>query len=110
MALINSPEPPKWFHSDRNSEYHLKRFETQLLNINISVSLNPWYNSSQESWLGRFKFGFGDFERFNTLPELIEGICSYISYYNNKRVHTKIKMAPVECRIKYCLKFKIIRP
>jgi uncharacterized membrane-anchored protein YhcB (DUF1043 family) len=32
----------------------------------------PWCNGSQESFFGRFKVEFGEFDRFETYAELLE--------------------------------------
>lgn len=103
MALANSDVRPDWFHNDRGSEYRSSQFEQLLisLDIKISISTKPWFNGAEESSFGRFKTEFGDFERFDTLPELFEAICLHLHYYNNFRIHTKIKMSPLEFKINW---------
>lgn len=98
MALATAGTTPEWFHNDRGTEYRSARFEQLLisLNIKISISPKPWYNGAEESSFGRFKIEFGDFERFDTSPKLIEAICLHWHYYNYFRIHTKIKMSPVQ--------------
>ena len=99
-ALRSAGSAPVWFHSDQGSEYDsfsmLELLERNKINISMSPKKSPWRNGSQESFFGRFKIEFGDPERFQTLPKLIEAIYGYISYYNNHRIHSKIRMAPVK--------------
>lgn len=103
MALATAETTPTWFHNDRGSEYRSQKFEDLLtsLNIKISISPRPWFNGCQESFYGRFKTEFGDPERYDSLPELIEAICFYVHYYNNFRIHTRIRMSPIEFKIKW---------
>jgi putative transposase len=91
---------PDWFHSDQGSEYDSDVMLSQLAMHNIQVSMapkaSPWRNGSQESFFGRFKIEFGDPERFDTLARLIEAIYAFIAYYNSERIHTKLRMSPVQ--------------
>lgn len=97
-ALNSTTQPPVWFHSDQGSEYESDAILSKLANSNINVSVtpkgSPWRNGSQESFFGRFKIEFGDPERFDTLPELIETIYAFLAYYNWERIHTRFKMPP----------------
>ena len=67
---------------------------------NISASMSkkssPWENWVQESFYGKFKFELGNLNRFKTLEEAIEALHLQIYYYNNERIHTKLKMSPVQ--------------
>jgi putative transposase len=69
--------------------------ELQGIKISVSKKASPWENGYQESFFGRFKEEFGDFNRFETDGELIEEIYHRVHYYNNDRIHTAIKMPPV---------------
>ena len=73
------------------------------LGVTISVSdkASPWQNGYQESFFGRFKEEFGDINRFETIGELLEAVYQYIHYYNTKRIHTSLKMAPAMFAEKY---------
>lgn len=62
--------------------------------ISASDKAPPWQNGYQESFFGRFKGEFGDINRFETPGELIEELYHNINYYNNKRIHTALKMPP----------------
>jgi len=64
---------------------------------------HPWENGHQESFYGKFKTEFGDFNRFPDLGELVEEIYHQIYYYNNQRIHTSLKMTPAKFRNNYQL-------
>ena len=70
--------------------------EKQGIKISVSDKGSPWQNGYKESFFGRFKDENGDLNRFNSLGELVEEIYSYIYYYNNLRIHTSLKMPPVQ--------------
>ena len=97
-ALEKYGEAPKYLHSDQGSEYTSDVILHRLAALSVLPSLtpksSPWRNGSQESFFGRLKVEFGDFERFQTLPELIEAIYHYIAYYNQQRIHSAIKNKP----------------
>lgn len=89
---------PTYFHSDQGTEF-MARENTSLLEANgiqVSVSnlASPWENGYKESFFGRFKEEFGDFNRFDHVGELIEEIYSKIHYYNYRRRHSAFKVAP----------------
>jgi len=92
---------PKIVHTDQGSEYQSKDYLSMLLKLGIQVSMSkkasPWENAYQESWYDNFKTDLGlEFDRFNDIGELIEAIHQTINYYNNKRIHTKLKMPPAK--------------
>lgn len=95
---------PKVVHTDQGSEYCSKE-NIQFLNslgiqISMSKKASPWENGFQESFYNNFKTDLGlEFDRFETLGELIEGIHQTISYYNTRRIHTSLKMSPLQYRI-----------
>ena len=102
---------PKFFHSDQGNEFMAKICTDYLEScgslISVSDTGSPWQNGYQESFFGRFKDEFGDFNRFNYVGELIAEIYSQIYYYNFKRRHTAFKTSPVEYAVSkysdYCL-------
>lgn len=101
---------PKIIHTDQGSEYNCKEYTTLLEKLGIRVSMSkkgsPWENGYQESWYDNFKTDLGlEFDRFNTLGELIEAIHQTITYYNQTRIHTKLKMSPVQFRHLYNQRF-----
>jgi putative transposase len=89
---------PQIFHCDQGTEFMAKACTDYLAKRGIKVSVSdkgsPWQNGHIESFFGRFKDEFGDFERFETIGELIEEIYSQIRYYNFERRHTAFKLAP----------------
>lgn len=95
---------PKVVHTDQGSEYCSKENIQLLTSLGIQISMSkkasPWENGFQESFYNNFKTDLGlEFDRFETLGELIEGIHQTISYYNTKRIHTSLKMSPLQYRI-----------
>lgn len=105
-ALENNPKP-EIIHSDQGSEYDSQDFVDLVLGRGIRFSMSrkgsPWENGYQESFYGKFKSEFGDFNRFPELGGLIEEIYHQIYYYNNQRIHTSLKMTPVQFRNNYQL-------
>lgn len=89
---------PIYFHSDQGTEFMAKIctdfLEKNKIKVSVSDKASPWQNGYQESFFGRFKEEFGDFNRFNHVGELIEEIYSQINYYNYRRRHTALKVAP----------------
>lgn len=98
QAIMTAGTLPTYFHTDQGKEFMADAvthyLELQGVEISVSKKASPWENGYQESFFGRFKEEFGDINRFNTDGELIEEIYSRISYYNNDRIHTAIKMPP----------------
>lgn len=101
-AIVKHNTRPNYFHSDQGSEYTSEDFISLLtasgVRISNSPKSSPWRNGSQESFFGRFKVEFGDFDRFNTLENLMVGIYQYIFYYNQERIHTRLRCSPSSFR------------
>lgn len=109
-ALLNALEThqkPEIIHSDQGSEYDSVDFINLVKNSDVNFSMSkkgsPWENGYQESWYGKFKTEFGDFNRFETLGELIEEIYRQIYYYNHSRIHTSLKTNPYQFKVNYLL-------
>jgi len=104
-ALSKHGTRPDYFHSDQGSEYTSEDFISLLTTLNIEISnspkSSPWRNGSQESFFGRFKIEFGDFDRFDSLEDLMVGIYQYIWYYNQTRIHTRLRCSPACFRQRY---------
>lgn len=96
---------PVYLHSDQGSEYDAKVYEDYVLSKSIIISMShknsPWENPFQELFYSQFKIDLGFVSRFETVEELIEEIYQTIYYYNNQRIHTSLKMAPVIFKQKY---------
>lgn len=92
-------------HSDQGSEYDSEDFfdlcVAQYFQISMSAKGSPWQNGYQESWYGKFKGEFGDFNRFETMGELIEETYHQIYYYNHRRIHTSLNTTPYQFRVNY---------
>lgn len=106
LNALNSNSRPLIFHSDNGSEYNSEVFTNALTSLGILISRSkpgcPWENGYQESFHSQFKVDFGDVSRFKTLGELVYEIYQTIYKYNNTRIHTALKMSPVQ----FALKFK----
>jgi putative transposase len=101
-AIQRTGTVPEWFHSDQGSEYASALVLHWLQGLGVSISMNPkgspWCNGSQESFFGRFKTEFGDFNRFETLADLLEALYAQLDYFSNRRIKTKLRMAPAQFR------------
>lgn len=100
LSAIYSHPIPKIFHSDNGTEYDSKDFKDMLTTLGISISRSkkscPWENGYQESFYDKFKVDLGDPNRFNTLGELVFEIYRTVHVYNTDRIHSALKMSPVE--------------
>lgn len=105
-ALDHNPSPV-YIHSDQGSEYeshaYIKLAEENKILISMSRKSSPWENPFQESFYSAFKVDLGQTNRFDTLAELVEEIYQKLYYYNNKRIHTKLKMPPQKFRLLFYL-------
>ena len=101
-AMRRTGKTPIYLHSDQGSEYDSGRYEKYAKSNGILISMSakssPWENGFQESFYSQFKVDLGYVNRFEAVEELIEEIYRTIYYYNNQRIHTSIKMAPVSFR------------
>ena len=90
--------PPRIIHSDQGSEYCSKDYTTLIQKLQIKQSMSapgcPWENGYQESFYKGFKLDLGDPNRFDTLGELVAAIYQTINYYNQKRIHSALKVPP----------------
>jgi putative transposase len=90
--------PPRIIHSDQGSEYCSKDYTTLLQKLKIKQSMSapgcPWENGYQESFYKGFKLDLGDPNRYETLGELVAAIYQTINYYNQKRIHSILKVPP----------------
>lgn len=104
-ALKITVKIPVYIHSDQGSEYDSEDFINlaKLYGIIISMSKkqSPWENSFQESFYSQFKVDLGFVSQFDSVEELIEGIYQTIHYYNHDRIHTSLKMSPVNFKQQY---------
>ena len=76
--------------------------------ISMSKKASPWENGFQESFYSGFKLDLGEPNRFNNLGELVEAIYQTIHYYNNSRIHTKLKSSPHQFYVNYQNKINLV--
>lgn len=98
-AVRRTGTAPQWFHSDQGSEYVCGTY-TLVLQVydtipSHSKKSSPWQNGYQESFYSNFKLELGNPDRFSHISELIEAIHQQMWYYNTRRIHTSLRMAPV---------------
>ena len=98
-ALHTNPRP-EVFHSDNGSEYNAVVFIEALTTVGVLISRSapgcPWENGYQESFYSQFKVDLGEPSRFKTLGELVLAIYQTIYAYNNTRIHSALKMPPMQ--------------
>lgn len=112
-ALRASGQAPTYHHCDQGSEYdsieYLALLKRENIKISMSKKASPWENAHKESYYSGFKLDLGHADQFETTGELINAIYQTIYYYNNKRIHTKLKMPPQKFSDQYNLKNKLTR-
>lgn len=100
MNALHTNSRPTIFHSDNGSEYNADIFIEALKTVGTFISRSapgcPWENGYQESFYDKFKIDLGDPCRFKTLGELVYEIYRTIWKYNNTRIHSALKMSPVQ--------------
>lgn len=103
LSAVQSHAPPEILHSDQGSEYKSSANIALVENAGTKVSMSrkaaPWENGYQESFYDKLKVDLGDPNRFDDLGELIAEIYQTIHLYNTQRIHTKLKMPPVQYAI-----------
>jgi transposase InsO family protein len=71
----------------------------------MSAKASPWENAYQESFYDNFKTDLGlEFERFETIGEFVEAIHKTIKYYNQQRIHTRLKMSPAQFKSQFLVR------
>jgi len=89
-------------HSDQGFQYQNIRFRKFLEKKGITQSMsrkgNCYDNSVAENFFSQLKAEFFHVNHFKTVEDFIKGLHEYIYYYNNRRIKSKLKMAPVEYR------------
>lgn len=103
-AIKTLGQIPKIVHTDQGSEYcsqeNINFLQSLGIQISMSKKASPWENGYQESFYNNFKTDLGlEFDRFETLGELIAAIHQTITYYNTQRIHTTLRMSPVQFKL-----------
>jgi len=100
MNAILTNARPEIYHSDNGSEYNAKIFIEALKTVGVKISRSapgcPWENGYQESFYSQFKVDLGDWSRFKNIGELVFAVYQTIWQYNNTRIHSALKMSPVQ--------------
>ena len=91
------------FHSDQGWQYQHAEYQRLLAEHNITQSMsrkgNCMDNGAMENFFGRLKVEMFYGEKFESVNAFIDELKSYIHYYNNERISTKLKgMSPVQFR------------
>jgi transposase InsO family protein len=106
---LNKRPSPIYLHSDQGSEYRSYRYGQLLKKHHILASFSekssPWQNGFQESFYSEFKKDLGDPNQFETIGEFLEAIYLQLHYYNNRRIHTSLKMPPAKYARQYFLNY-----
>jgi transposase InsO family protein len=96
-ALSKHPSPTI-LHSDQGTEYlsykHQDLCDKMEITLSCSKRASPWQNGFMERFFGGFKPELGDLNRHKDLAHFHEAVALAIFYYNNKRIHTALKMSP----------------
>lgn len=107
-AIQRTTKTPCWFHSDQGSEYVSGVYGLLLEAYDVipsqSKKASPWQNGYQESFYSNFKLELGNPQRFNHIGELIEAVHQQLAYYNQRRIHTTLRMPPMEFKHNYIQK------
>lgn len=106
LDAVQTAGRPVIVHTDQGSEYNSKEYiqlvESLGIKVSMSAKASPWENGYQESFYDNFKTDLGlEFERFETVGEFVEAIHQAIYYYNQRRIHTKLKMSPTRFKLKF---------
>lgn len=100
LCALHNHIKPKIIHSDQGKEYLSADYISLLLNFDIQISNSrkgcPWENGFQESFYSQFKVDLGDPSRFDGLGELVYEIYRLIYVYNHERIHTALRVSPLE--------------
>lgn len=91
-----------YFHTDKGSQYTSYEFRDYLLDNGFlqSMSQSCYHNSNIESFFGRMKTNIIKFDTKKQAKEYLE---NYFIFYNNKRIHSSLKMTPKQYLEKYDL-------
>ena len=91
-------------HSDQGWQYQMRRYQKVLEKKGIIQSMsrkgNCLDNAVMENFFGLLKTELFYLQKFDTIEQFIEELKTYIDYYNNKRIKSKLKgLSPVQYRI-----------
>lgn len=95
------PEVELVIHSDQGWHYQMEKYQTELVNQNITQSMsrkgNCLDNAVVENFFGLLKTKLLYLQEFESIKHFCQEVDNYMVYYNHKRMKTKLKnMSPVE--------------
>ena len=104
-AVKANPDAHPLFHSDRGFQYTNRTFHTRLERAGMTQSMSRVAyctdNGPMEGFWGILKRERYYGKRFTNKKQLVQMICSYIHYYNTRRVQRNLGvLTPME---KHCL-------
>jgi putative transposase len=90
-------------HSDQGWHYQMKPYCHALKKKNVTQSMsrkgNCYDNAVIENFFGIFKSEFLYLKKFESIEDFKKELAIYITYYNHKRIKSKLKgMSPVKYR------------
>lgn len=99
LSALAYHDPPQIVHNDRGTEYlsqkHADLCKAFSIQMSASAPNSPWQNGFMERFFATFKDECS--YKINTtddMGKLYATIANWIYYYNNKRIHTSLKMPP----------------
>lgn len=98
VQALRSNSSPSILHSDRGSEYLSERHASTCTRFGIRLSASkpgsPWQNGYMERCIKSVKEELGPLASYQDITGLYIGVANAVTYYNNERIHTSLKMAP----------------
>jgi len=102
---LSGQDQPEILHFDRGSEYlseaHLDVLDSLGITPSASAKASPWQNGKQERFYGSFKTELGSLKDVASEGELFALVAATMTYYNTKRLHSKLKTNPKHYRQNY---------
>ena len=91
-------------HSDQGFQFTNPAYMKRLKDMGITQSMsrrgNCWDNACIENFFGHLKSEMYHFTNPKTVIEVHNAVDTYMNYYNNKRIQSKLKMRPVQYRLR----------
>lgn len=98
IQALRTNQSPSILHSDRGSEYLSERHQATCTRFGITLSASkpgsPWQNGFMERCIKSAKEEIGPLAQYQDIDELYVGVTNAVAYYNNERIHTRLKMTP----------------